>query len=150
MLLQSSTSISFTFRQRIYFRRTAFSTKPDSARKIVRGLYDGRLYPQFVDHWFAPTYLNDFALVLDWAVQKKPAGIYHATVNEKLSDFAFAQRIQRALRLPGDIAEGHLADYLKTLQRPYQRNTALNSEKLFRESGLKLHTLDEALAELVM
>ncbi|HZZ99011.1 MAG TPA: sugar nucleotide-binding protein [Candidatus Saccharimonadia bacterium] len=132
------------------FRKTAFGKKADSARKIIQGLQSGKLYPQFVDHWFAPTYLDDFAQVLDWAVQKKPNGIYHATVNQKVTDFEFAQKLSTALSLPAEIKEGHLADYLKTLQRPYQRNTALSSEKLFKESGLKLHTLDEAVSSIVI
>lgn len=132
------------------FRQTAFSTKPDSVRKIIQAMQGGTLYPQFTDHWFAPTYLNDFALALDWAIQKKPQGIFHATVNERVSDFEFTLRIQAALKLPGEVQRGALDTYLKTLQRPYQRNTALASDKLRKESGLAFQSLNEALASLII
>lgn len=129
------------------FRSDIFP-KADTAHRIIQGLIDDNLYPQFNNHFFGPTVIEDFAKVIDWVIRTKAEGVYHASSGEKWSDFEFASAIKEALNLPGKVEEGDLNEYLKTLDRPYQRNTSMDTNKLFSEIDFKPRSVMEALQEL--
>lgn len=129
------------------FRSDPFP-KADIAHRIVAGLQSNTLYPQFTNHTFGPTYINDLVKVLNWLIQTKTTGLFHATNGESWTDFDFATAVKKIHNLPGEVKPGDLDAYLKTLSRPYQRNTALNSSKLIGMLPFKLKTIEEALAEV--
>ncbi len=111
------------------FRPDPFEKK-DYAHKIIDSLLKDELYPMFEDHYFSPTYIPDFAKVLDFFVETEKIGLYHATNGERWNDYHFAKTIKEELELPGEVTKGSVIDYLATLDRPYQKNTALDSAKL--------------------
>ncbi len=130
------------------FRPDSF-IKEDAVHKILSGLKAGTLYPQFSDHWFGPTYIPDFAKVLDWVVRTRATGIFHATNGESWSDYAFAQQIAERVGIDQSIVKsGSLDEYLRTSTRPYQKNTALSTDKLQAVLDFKLRTFKSCLAEL--
>jgi dTDP-4-dehydrorhamnose reductase len=129
------------------FRSDSFS-KPDIAHKIVAGLRTDSLHPMFDDHYFGPTYLDDFAHVLHYFINQDATGLFHATSGEKWSDFEFAQAIKKSLNLEGEIEKGNLDKYLQTLNRPYQRNTSLDCSKLKKELDFELTPIKEALKQV--
>lgn len=129
------------------FRSDQFP-KIDTAHRIIAGLREGKLYPQFEDHFFGPTFIDDFAKVLDWCVRRKPTGLFHASSGEKWSDYDFATAINQILLLNGRVEAGHLSEYLKTLGRPYQQNTALNNQKLKSVLDFELLSVREAIAKI--
>jgi dTDP-4-dehydrorhamnose reductase len=122
--------------------------KIDTAHRIINSLKDGNLYPQFTDHYFGPTFIDDFAKVIDWVIRTKTTGLYNATSGEKWTDFDFATLVNETLNLGGEIKEGKLEDYLKTISRPYQRNTALDSSKLVSLLDFKLLSVKEAIKKI--
>jgi len=127
------------------FRSDSF-VKPDAVRKIVnliRTRPDAKL---FNDHYFGPTFIDDFSKVIDWAVRTSASGIYHASAGEKLSDFEFGTLISDTLGLDLQFGAGSLAEYLKTSQRPYQKNTSLNIAKLQAAIDFELKTVKEAVS----
>lgn len=126
------------------FRSDPFA-KVDVVHRIISGLKNNSLYPQFSDHFFGPTFIDDFARVLDWAIRTQATGVFHATAGEKWSDFEFAQAINEILQLSGKVEVGSLAEYLKTLARPYQKNTALDSTKLKSQLDFSLTSVVEAI-----
>jgi dTDP-4-dehydrorhamnose reductase len=117
----------------------------DTAHRIISSINEGNLYPQFTDHYFGPTFIDDFAKVIDWVIRTKASGLYNATSGEMWTDFDFATLINETLNLGGEIKPGKLEDYLKTISRPYQRNTALDSSKLIGELDFKLTPIKEAI-----
>lgn len=129
------------------FRSDPFE-KVDTAHRIVEGLRSNSLYPQFTDHYFGPTYLNDFSKVLDEVISKKLTGLYHASSGEKWSDYDFAVAIKEAFGFETEVKEGLLDAYLKTLGRPYQRNTALDNTKLMQVVDFTPTPIAEALKTL--
>ena len=130
------------------FRQDLFGRKPDTTHKLAASLKDKTAYPQFTDHYFSPTIIEDFCAVLDWAVEDKPQGIFHAVSGIKVSDSEYAVMINESLQLGADVKQGSLAEYLKTTSRPYQKNTAMSCEKLKNESNMKFTPLHEALERL--
>ncbi len=126
--------------------RSDIYERPDVVRKIINGLISNTLPPQFTDQFFGPTFIDDFAKIIDFFTRKRVQGLFHASSGEKWSPFEFANAVKSAHQLNGDVRPGNLDDYLKTLNRPYQRNTALNSNKLKNILDFEMNTIQEALA----
>jgi len=122
--------------------------KVDVVHQIINGLLNNSLAPQFTDHYFGPTFIDDFAKVLDWVIRTKTTGLFHASSGEKWSDYEFAKLIKQTLELSGHIDQGKLIEYLKTINRPYQKNTALDTSKLKALLDFKLNTIEQAVASL--
>ncbi|HCR81213.1 MAG: dTDP-4-dehydrorhamnose reductase [Candidatus Pacebacteria bacterium GW2011_GWB1_47_8] len=129
------------------FRSDPFEKK-DTVHRIITGIQDGTLYPQFTNHFFGPTYLNDFSKVLDLVVRTQLAGLYHASSGEQWTDYEFAKLINRTLKLGGEIQKGDLEAYLVKSARPYQRNTAMSTAKLNKVLDFTPKTIDEAIAAI--
>lgn len=131
------------------FRNDAFE-KVDTLHRVLDGMKNNKLYPQFSDHYFGPTYINDLAKVIDYVIRQKVTGLYHASSGESWSDFEFAQFINQNFNLNFDLKSGSLAQYLKTSNRPYQKNTALNIDKLKIGLDFDLKSIKEAIKETIL
>ena len=130
--------------------RSDTQVRADVVRRIATGLIDGKLYPQFNNHYFGPTFIDDFAKVVEFFVRTSTTGLFNASSGEKWTDFDFAQQIKESLHLKGEITAGDLDEYLKTLDRPYQRNTAMNVSKLKKTLDFELKDVKSALSEVVL
>ncbi len=128
------------------FRNDSFE-KIDTLHRILEGMKNHKLYPQFSDHYFGPTYINDLAKIIDLVIRQKITGLYHASSGESWTDFAFAKLIKETFKLEFPLQEGSLAEYLKTSNRPYQKNTALNIDRLKNLLDFKLKSVKEAIKE---
>lgn len=122
--------------------------KPDVVRRIINNLEASTLPPQFTNHTFGPTFLDDFVRVIDWVVKTQTTGLFHATSGEEWSDYEFAKLVQHAFKLAGTILPGNLDTYLKTTKRPYQKNTALATRKLQKVIPFSLSSVEDALKKL--
>jgi len=131
------------------FRNDAF-TKVDTLHRVLDGMRNNKLYPQFADHYFGPTYINDLAKIIDYIIRRKITGLYHASSGESWSDFEFAQFINQNFNLNFDLKSGSLSEYLKTSNRPYQKNTALNIDKIKTGLDFELKTIKEAIQESIV
>ncbi len=128
--------------------RSDKAVRPDVVRRIIAKLNDDTLPPQFRDHTMGPTFIDDFAKVLDLVIRKQLTGIYHATSGETWTDYEFALEIAKKLGLEDKVHQGSLAEYLKTTSRPYQKNTALNISKLKKELDFDLTPIKEAIHQV--
>ena len=103
--------------------------KQDTTHKLLKSLQTNSAKP-FKDHWFSPTIIEDLARVVGWVAEERVNDVWHVTCGQKVSDYEYAQLVKDALSLHVDIQPGSLVDYVQSVSRPYQRNTALSSEKL--------------------
>lgn len=129
------------------FRSQPFA-KPDAIRKLVGLIQREPAVPLFNNHYFGPTFLGDFSRILDWVLRTKTTGLFHASSGEQWSDFALAEAVNEAFSLGRTLKVGDLHEYLKTSQRPYQKNTALNCQKLFGQLDFKPKTILESLSTI--
>jgi dTDP-4-dehydrorhamnose reductase len=118
----------------------------DIVRKTIETAEKG--FPLFNNHFFGPTYIDDFAKVIDWVIRTKTTGLYNASSGEQWSDFDFGKKISELHGLDLEITAGNIDDYLKKLQRPYQRNTALDNSKLKAMLDFELTPIEQALADV--
>ncbi len=104
--------------------------KLDILHRVKKGLEEGTLPPMFIDHTFTPTKIETFSSILHQLVLQKNSGVFHSTTEPVFTDYKFALWVQKKFDLPGEVKPGSLKEYLERTQRPYQKNTALNVEKL--------------------
>lgn len=121
--------------------------KADTLHRVINGLQQGTLYPQFSNHFFGPTYIDDLVKIFSWCLKHQPQGIYHASSGEQWSDFAFAQMVADTLEINASVTKGDLQAYLQTIQRPYQKNTAMDNSKLKAALDFPLLTIKQAVAK---
>lgn len=115
--------------------RTDEFPKPDIWRKMVQALRNGKSGPFFSDHQFTLTPIDWFCRVIAWAIEKKPAGIFHATTDRQYTDLTLAQEIAQELGIERELQGSSVIDYNKTAARPYQVNLVLSNEKLKQAMG---------------
>ncbi|MDQ3008187.1 MAG: sugar nucleotide-binding protein [bacterium] len=146
-IIQASNSAWTVLRIDQPFRSDPFP-KLDVAHKIIEGIKANTLYPQFTDHYFGPTFINDFSRVIEWVLRTKTKGLYHASSGERWTDFDFASSINTQLGLGGSVKGSSINEYLKTATRPYQLNTALNSDKLQAQLDFSLSSVADAISKI--
>ncbi len=130
--------------------RSDVHLRKDIVRRLLESMSSGKLYPQFVDHSFGPTWIDDFAKVIDWFIRTKSTGVFHASSGESWSDFEFAVKLKNLFYPDVEIVKGHLGEYLKTLGRPYQKNTAMSNQKLVKSLDFKLKSINQALEMVIL
>lgn len=129
------------------FRLDSFA-RLDLAHSLIEKLKADTLHPLFTDHYFGPTLIEDFVKIIQWATESKVTGVFHASSGEQWTDYEFGQALKAALNLAGTIKPGSLETYQATLNRPYQQNTALNTEKLTAQLPFQLTPIKTALAQI--
>jgi len=124
------------------FRSDPFP-RPDIVRKTLTAVDQG--LPLFSNHFFGPTFIDDFVKVIDWVIRTKTRGLFHASSGESWSDYQLGQAIMTTLHRQNQIKSADLNQYLETSDRPYQRNTALDCSKLISMLDFPLTTINRAL-----
>lgn len=131
--------------------RFGYEAKADLLAKTLAGIRNKTLYPQFTDTLITPTFIDDIAHVLDLLIEQRPTGIFHVVGSTSLSNYDFAVRVAEAFHEDlTPIKPGSLTEFLQTSDRPYHRNLALSNEKLARELGYHMSTLEEGLAAIAV
>lgn len=128
--------------------RSDTMVRPDVVRRIAQGLKEDKLYPQFNNHYFGPTFIDDFAKVVDFIIRTKTTGLFNASSGEKWTDFDFANLIKETFNLEGEVKKGDIKEYLKTLDRPYQKNTAMDVSKLKEILDFEILSVKNALKQV--
>ncbi|MEX0896141.1 MAG: SDR family oxidoreductase [Patescibacteria group bacterium] len=130
------------------FHHLPSPTKPDLAHTLATNMRSNQLQPQFSDHYFGPTYIPDLILVIEQVIETSLSGLFHATNNESWTNYDFATTIADSIGYDGKIEASLLAEYLKTSQRPYQKNSALNSSHLYQTLNQTPTSISDALKKL--
>lgn len=128
------------------FRLDSF-VKPDLIRKTIKLIQTNR--PIFFDHYIGPTVIEELTKIIDWVIATRTTGLFHASSGEQWSDFELAKLINQQL-LDGkyQVNPGKLDDYLATLNRPYQRNTALDTSRLQQLLPFKITSVKDSIKKV--
>lgn len=101
--------------------------------------------PLFDNHFIGPTFIDDFAKVIDWVIRTKSTGLFNASSGEKWSDYDLIKKVVEVHNLDIKMQAGDLNEYLKTLNRPYQKNTAMSNQKLVENLDFSLNSVENAI-----
>lgn len=98
------------------------------------------------DQYQSPTLVDASAQAVLKLAQSDSNGIYHTSGATRLSRYEFAHKLAEALKLDRDlIGPTTTSELLQKAQRP--RDSSLRVDKIRRELGLRLPTIDDALAQ---
>lgn len=141
--------IAFPYKAKPAPKELEPKVKPDLVRKIRQKLEEGEEMKMFTDQIITPTFIDDIAVGIRYAVDHKSTGLYHLVGSSSLSPFSLAQKIAQAFKLDTrKLRPASLVEFMKTHPRPRQRKVALSNHKLSHELGIKMKTIDEGLTEI--
>jgi len=144
-------SLGFCIARIAFPFRTAYLPKLDLIRKIIEGLKNKTLYPQFSDQIITPTFVDDIAFGVEKIIEKQAEGIFHLTGSTPISPFNLAQKVAETFGFDKNLVlEGSLTEFIKEnpTSRPYQKNLCLSNKKTVEYLKIKMRSLDEAFLEL--
>lgn len=125
------------------------STKEDLVRRMIRQFKENSLPPMFVDTIITPSYVDDLAVVLEKVAATKSVGTFHGVGSTSLSPYELAEHVARIFELDASLLrEGHMADYVRNLGRPYPQYLRLSNSWTKQTLGIELGTLDDNLKAL--
>jgi dTDP-4-dehydrorhamnose reductase len=130
---------------RLAFPYQANPMRPDFLAKMIENMKANSLPPQFDNHYLTPTYVDDLAGVFDYATEHKPQGIYHCVGSSWHTDYEIALMVKEKFGLEADVKAGDVDEYIKKVNRPYQKSMKVSNEKLKRDMGVEMKRFDEGL-----
>lgn len=122
--------------------------KIDLVRRIIQKLESNQIINMFSDQIITPTFIDDIVKALTKAIIKKPQGIFHCVGSTSLSPYKLALKTAKTFNLNSSlIVKSSLKEFIKNNPsgRPRQINLSLSNQKLQKELGIKMSTIDEAL-----
>ena len=129
--------------------RAHYPLKLDLVRSILDKLKTNSLSPMFTDHIITPTFIDDIAQGLKVMIDHRPPGIFHVVGSTPVSDYDLAVKVAQVFNFDtSKVKQGSLEEFLKTTNRPYQKNLTTSNAKLKRDLSFSMNTLAEALAEM--
>ena len=103
----------------------------------------------FTDQIITPTFIDDIATAVDYAVTHRPKGLYQLVGSSSLSPFALTQKVGETFGLDlRNVKPALLAEFVKIHSRPRQQKMALSNQRLQEDFGIKMRTIDEGLSEI--
>lgn len=127
-----------------YPYRKEFEIKKDFFRAIRDRLSSGQPVKAVSDHYFNPTFIDDFARGLQVVFEQDLKGIYHIVGTGSISPFEAANIIAEKFDLDKSlISQTTRAEYfLGKASRPFK--LAMNNAKITK-LGIKMHNFSEGL-----
>lgn len=126
--------------------RAQFAGKLDLVRKLIKGLKEDSLYPQWDDVLITPTLVDDITQALYLAIKDQPTGTFHCVGSTSVSPYQMAQMIAEVFKLDKSaIKKGSFKEFLKKDPRPRQQYLNVDNSKLEAELGMSFHQLKEGL-----
>lgn len=123
--------------------------KLDLVRKIKIALEKDKEVKVFTDQIITPTFIDDFAQIVDKVIEKKATGIFNSVGSSFVSPFSLAQKIAQAFDLPKKLIKPSLlSEFLKTTNRPRQQFMAFSNQKVKDELQVFPKIIDKALKKI--
>lgn len=130
--------------------RAHYSAKPDLLAKIIKGLNEKNLSPQFSDTKITPTFIDNIAYALDDLITNKETGIWHLVGSSNLSNYEFSRTVAEVFGFDQNLVKaGSLEDYLaQNNDIPYHKQLSLSNKKITDKFGNVMSTLKEGLEKV--
>ena len=141
-----SSKIPWTILRLSYPYRANYKKK-DFIRVLIDKLKNGERLKVITDQIITPTFIDDFAYVLDYFFQNNSQGIYHSTGSDSLSPYEIARKITEVFNLDRDLIDETTLDnfFKEGARRPF--HLVLKNDKI-RKLGIQMKTLEEGLLEI--
>lgn len=127
-----------------YPYRKEFEIKKDFFRAIRDRLASGQPVKAVTDHYFNPTFIDDFARGLRVIFQQSETGIFHVVGTGSLSPFEASKMIAEKFNLDASLISPTTRSeyFLGKAKRPFK--LSLNNDKITK-LGVRMHNFSEGL-----
>lgn len=127
-----------------YPYRAAFEKKKDFARAIMSRLENGQEVTGISDHYFTPTFIDDFTDALDTLLTKEQTGIFHVVGSETLTPYDAALQIADVFGYDKSLVQPVTRSEYFAGKAPRPFNVSLKNAKIER-LGVHLRGFREGL-----
>ena len=101
---------------------------------------------EIVDWYNVPTYVPDFTTALEFLINKKKTGIFHVTGPDFINRYDWSLLVAKIFKLDSFFIHSINSS---SLNLPAKRcNIHVDNQKLFRETGIKMRSLEESLIDM--
>lgn len=129
--------------------RARYRDKTDYVRKILSLFDTGKLYPMFNDQYLTLTYINEVTETLKLLLEKKPAGVFHASSVNVFTPHKLANLlIEKARGVKNAVPPVSIAQFLKDNPARYPQYGGLLVEKTQKQLNLKFMRWEEIIGIL--
>jgi dTDP-4-dehydrorhamnose reductase len=123
--------------------------KLDLVRKLADKLKRGETLNMYFDQIFTPTFIDDIAKVINYCLTNKPQGLYHCVGSSFISPYNFAALVAQVFGFDKKLIKKATVKQVEQKQlRPRQVYLAISNQKLVKEFGIKMSTVEEALESI--
>lgn len=138
--------ISHTIVRLAYPYRANFPQKQDFVRRIIEAGKENEEIKSLTDHFFTPTFIDDFAKALDILLPKELPGIFHLVGSQTLTPYEAVGEVFETFGFRGNIIPITRAEYFRNRAfRPCR--LALKNDKITK-LGASMCSFTEGLIEL--
>ncbi len=138
--------ISFSIIRLAYPYRAYFPIKSDFVRKIITASQNSEEIKSLTDHFFTPTFIDDFAGGIDILLQRELNGIFHLTGSQSLTPYEAVGAVFKTFGIRGKIVPLKRAEYFKNRAfRPCR--LALKNDKITK-LGASMRSFIDGLIEI--
>ena len=103
---------------------------------------------EIIDWYNAPTYVPDFINALESLINKKKTGIFHVTGPDFINRYDWSLLVAKIFKLDSSLIH---PIHSSSLNLPAKRcNINVDNQKLFRETGIKMRSLEESLVDMFL
>lgn len=128
--------------------RAINTDKRDFLHKIQERLHEGLSVTAPNDQMFIPTFIDDIAYAIKVLTDNKACGIYHVVGSQCLTPYEAARKIARTFGYPASLVSQTSFKNFFAGRAPRPFYACLKNDKI-GELGIRMHTLDEGLREIV-
>ncbi len=142
-----ASAIDYIIVRPAYPYRASFDRKKDFVRAIMGRLEESLGVAAITDHYFAPTFIDDFAFSLKALISQNASGIYHSVGSSVITPFESAVEIAKTFDYDTTLVKSTTRSefFAGRAKRPF--NLALKNDKIV-QLGVKMRTFSDGLEEL--
>lgn len=141
--------IAYPFKAKSAPKNLEPRVKLDLVRKLIDKLKKGETLNMYFDQIFTPTFIDDIVQVIDYCLVNKPLGFYHCVGSSFISPYNFAALVAQVFGFDKRLVGKATVRQVKQKQlRPRQVYLAVANQKLVKEFGIKMSTIEEALENI--
>lgn len=138
--------ISFSIVRLAYPYRAHFPIKSDFVRRIIDASQKREEIKSLTDHFFTPTFIDDFAVGIDILLQRELNGIFHLVGSQSLTPYEAVEEVFKTFGNKGKIVPVKREEYFKNRAfRPCR--LALKNDKIIKV-GTSMRSFTEGLIEM--
>ncbi len=120
----------------------------NSVLRVLDTLKEKKDLNEIVDWYNVPTYVPDFINALESLINKKKTGIFHVTGPNFINRYDWSLLVAKIFKLDSTFIH---PIHSSSLNLPAKRcNINVDNNKLFRETGIKMRSLEESLVDMFL